>query len=824
MNKLVRSKLKEHAQKEMEAYEMAFLNLVAATVVSSKEAKGAEAKAVDVLIEELEKRTGIRLSRANSFPDGNTPVIAVGTMDSYPSIEGFDGERLPKDLPILKPEGYALRTVSTTDNPTVSIIGADARGVLYGVGKLLRSLRWGDHLIQLERELNLNEAPSFPLRGHQLGYRPKNNAYDAWSIEQYDQYIRDLAIFGANSIEILPPRTDDDPIGPVMKVEPMEMMIRLSEIIASYGMDTWIWYPNLGKDFSNPATVTAELAEREHIFSSLPHIQHIFIPGSDPGDMEPEPLFKWCEQVAGLLNRYHPEAKLWLSPQVMNGDPTAWKNGFYEQLSKEPDWLGGIVFGPHVDEALPELRRIVPQKYPIRRYEDITHNFHCQYPVADWDLSFALTLGRESSNPRPLAQKHIHNKLASYTVGNLSYSEGINDDVNKFIWNDQDWNPQTLAVETLRDFAGWFISCELADGVAQGLLALEDNWVGPLAANEGVELTLLQWQQMEREASERVINNYRFQMGLLRAYFDAYTKRRLFYETDLEYRAKEALREAKHTGALAAVQQVEQILSRAVTEPVAQDYRRRCEELADQLFANIGYQLTVTRHYAIAQDRGAFMDAINAPLNDARWLRIRCALIQEEQDEMKRLMMIDEALNRINPGPGGFYDNLGSYRSNRRIDPGQGWKKDPGYLYSPRTAHAVYLLSGAITEAKEKERGGIPLAWINHINVMLDTPIIVRYDHLDPSTDYIVKVAYVGEIGVEAHKAVQVKLTANDTYVVEESLLVNGSAVTIREARIPREVLSSGELKLTFLRTQGTKRLNIGEIWLIRSEPQQVQV
>ncbi|SFL15376.1 Glycosyl hydrolase family 67 N-terminus [Paenibacillus sp. 1_12] len=798
---------------------MAYLNLIGATVVYSKEAKGAEAKAVDVLIEELDKRTGVLLSRANGYPKGNVPVIAIGTKESFASLdEGEDCRRLPKGLPTLKAEGYVIRTVSDADCHTVYINGADARGVMYGVGKLLRSLKWSDNVLQLEHELNLNESPSFPLRGHQLGYRPKNNAYDAWSTNQFDQYIRDLAIFGANSIEILPPRTDDDAIGPVMKVEPMEMMIQLSEIIHSYGMDTWVWYPNMGGDYSNPNTIEAELAEREHIFSSVPHIQHIFIPGSDPGDMEPEPLFKWCEQVAHLLNRYHPDAKLWLSPQVMNGDPTAWKKGFYEQLSKEPAWLGGIVFGPHVDEALSELRRIVPQKYPIRRYEDITHNFHCQYPVTDWDLSFALTLGRESSNPRPLAQKHIHNELASYAIGNLSYSEGINDDVNKFIWNDQDWNPQTPAVETLRDFARWFISCEQADGVAQGLLALENNWIGPLAANDGVEVTLLQWQQMEREASERVLNNYRFQMGLLRAYFDAYTKRRLFYETELEYRAKEALRDAKQLGALGAVQQAEQILARAVTELVAQDYRRRCEELADKLFANIGYQLTVSRHYAIAQDRGAFMDAINAPLNDARWLLIKCALIKKEQDEAKQLAMIDEVLNRINPGPGGFYDNLGSFRSNTRIDPGQGWEQDPGYLYSPRTAHAVYLLSGTRAEAKEKELGGIPLAWINHINVMLDTPIIIRYDQLDPSSDYIVKVAYVGEIGVEAHKAVQVKLTANDTYVVEENLLVNGSTVTIRESLIPREVVSSGELKLTFLRTQGTKRLNIGEIWLVRSD------
>ncbi|ULL16905.1 hypothetical protein DVH26_22135 [Paenibacillus sp. H1-7] len=790
---------------------MSYLDLTHSTVVYSSEAKGAESKAVDVLIEELAKRTGMVLPRSYAYPAEEEAVIVIGTAESVKQIGGIS---FPGPIPAMEPEGYALRSVMSKRSGTVFIIGADPRGVLYGVGKLLRVLRWGEKRIGLDSELTLTESPRFPLRGHQLGYRPKNNAYDAWSVEQFDQYIRDLAIFGANSIELLPPRTDDAATSPVMKAEPMEMMIRLSEIIHSYGLDTWIWYPNIGRDYTDPMTVKAELAEREAVFRMLPHLQHVFIPGSDPGTMEPELLFTWCEKVAELLQRYHPDAKLWLSPQSMNDDPVRWKNAFYEQLKTEPDWLGGIVFGPHVDETLPILRSIVPSRYPIRRYEDITHSFHCQYPVADWDVSFALTLGRECANPRPSAQKHIHNLLAPYAAGNISYSEGINDDVNKFVWTVQDWNPETPVIETLREYARWFIGCDQEEGVAHGLLALENNWSGPLAANDGVETTLLQWQQMEKEASLQVRNHYRFQMGLLRAYFDAYTKRRLFYETELEYRAKEVLRDAKSMGALAAIRLAEQILDRAVTEPVAQDYRRRCDELADALFASIGYQLTVSRHFAIARDRGAFMDTIQAPLNDACLLRVRFAMIREEADETRRLEMIGELLNRANPGPGGFYDNFGSSRSSRRVDWGPGWERDPGSLSSPRIAHAVYLASGSLPEAKEKALGGIPLAWIQHVNVMLDTPLLLCYENLNPSTDYKMKVAFLGEVGTGAHKTSHVRITANDDHLAAERVEVPGGTVTLYEAFIPGEIVRDGVLKLAFLRTKGTKRLNVAELWL----------
>ena len=67
---------------------------------------------------------------------------------------------------------------------------------------------------------------------------------------------------------------------------------------------------------------------------------------------------------------------------------------FLDDLNREqPDWLCGIVFGPQVWMPLPTLRERVPSKYPIRDYPDITHSRHCKYPVPDWDVSFALTIG-----------------------------------------------------------------------------------------------------------------------------------------------------------------------------------------------------------------------------------------------------------------------------------------------------------------------------------------------------------------------------------------------------------------------------------------------
>ncbi|WP_156157922.1 hypothetical protein [Gordoniibacillus kamchatkensis] len=369
-------------------------------------------------------------------------------------------------------------------------------------------------------------------------------------------------------------------------------------------------------------------------------------------------------------------------------------------------------------------------------------------------------------------------------------------------------------METLREYARFLIDCDYDEAIARGLMSLEENWIGPLAVNERVEVTLQQWMQMEEQASPRMLNNYRFQMGLMRAYYDAYIKRRLIYETELEHKAKDALRSARSSGSLAALDRAEQILRLAHAEPVAQDYKQKCIDLADELFRNIGSQLTVERHYAIAVGRGAFLDTIDYPLNDSDFLLTQCRRIREVGSEEGRLHKIRELLNRTNPGPGGYYDNLGSYSCSARVDPGLGWRADPGYLQSPRIAHATYLLT--MRKDKKNELGGIPLAWVNHVNTMTDTPISIAYDNLNPDLSYSVKVTYVGDtINEEQARDTWVSMIVNGRYRLQDHVLVGqGTGVTI-ESLIPQEALVDGKLNLTFKREKGFKRLNVAEIWLI---------
>src|SRR5207249_7896468 len=185
---------------------------------------------------------------------------------------------------------------------------------------------------------------------------------------------------------------------------------------------------------------------------------------------------------------------------------------------------------------LPETRARLAQRYGLRDYPDITHTVRSQYEAPFWDPAFAFTLGRESPNPRPAFFKLLQNYLAPYTSGFISYSDGVHDDVNKTVWSRLAWNPESQPREILVEYARFFFGPELAESAADGILALEKNWEGTLAGNGGVDATFALWHQLERQAPQ-LRGNWRWQLCLLRAYYDVYTRHRLLNESRLERKA-----------------------------------------------------------------------------------------------------------------------------------------------------------------------------------------------------------------------------------------------------------------------------------------------
>ncbi|HTN07961.1 hypothetical protein [Agriterribacter sp.] len=763
-------------------------------------------KPVQVLREEIAKRTQLLLPVVAKQPDEGQPVIYV--------LTGDRGSKLPKPVrsvlsAVAEPGDEGFRLVVMKEQNAVVITAKDARSVLYGVGRLLRKADMRPGALLMPENLVLSTAPRYPIRGHQLGYRPKTNSYDAFSVKQFDQYIRELALFGANSIEIMPPRTDDDDSSVHMQLPSAKMMVEQSKIAKSYNLDVWMWYPNMGPDYTNRDSLKKEMQERIEVFAALPKLDHLFVPGGDPGDLEPDVLFDWLGKVAVALRQFHPNAKIWVSPQVFRPNQK-WFNDFFKHINSGYPWLGGVVFGPWVKIPLPEIRKRVNENIPIRRYPDITHSLSCQYPVPDWDVAYAMTLGRECVNPRPEDEKHIHNLLASYASGSISYSEGTNDDVNKFIWSDQDWDPQTPVMETLRDYSRLFMDADITEAAAQGIMNLEANFSGALLTNEKVEQTLRQWQQIESAASPELIKNFRFQMCLLRAYYDAYIQRRLMHEKALEAQAKDILQNATGETSSVAILQARMILEKAVEEPVGQALKEKCLVLADSLFSSIGAQLTIEKHGAMP-GRGNFIDNIDIPLNNAPWLLDQLAVLEKIADDTERLNKIKEMLHRTDPGPGGFYDHFGSVQSKYRVVADKTWEQDPGSLQSPRISFGVGVIGEEwVHEVRSQGFSGqtTPNAWMSQINTLYDTPLKIRYDNLDTTATYKMRITYTGRFRSKQ------KLVANGNIVIHDFMQTGEKPVY--EFDIPKEATAGGQVTFTWTCGEGQRGSQVTEVWLMR--------
>ena len=694
-------------------------------------------QALGVFVDEIQRRSDVEVIVA---AEGELPDITVVLDTDTGMVDGELRDEL-LGLPSPRSEGYRI----ATSGSSIAVSGADERGILYGLGRLLRRFEIRRGGLVLPRALRLSSSPYCSLRGHQLGYRPKTNAYDMWTKDHFRQYIRDLAIFGANSIELLPPRTDDEPKTPEMLYDPLEMMAWLSAEAGDLGLDVWIWYPNMSEDFSLEETLARESEEREEVFSRLPSIHAVMIPGGDPGNQEPSVLFEWGRIQSGILKKHHPEAELWISGQIFDATP-AWQGAFFRELGREPEWLGGLCHGPWVKGDPAAFRASVPPRYPIRRYPDITHSLSCQYPVRDWDPAWAATLGRECYNPRPLDHKAIHNAYVDCAEGSLSYSEGINDDVNKFIWSDQDWDPSTPVRETLRDYARLFISPDNVEEIGEGLMGFERNWRGPIASNPHVRSTFALWRRLEEELGDLAQSNYRLVLPLVRAYCDEYVRRRNLLELGLESRIVSVLEGIAEGNCAESSDRVRALVEKGTGPVEFTHLKTHCIELADRAFDLIRWQTSVVRHKGQAIVRGAFLDAIDFPITDLPFYAQAVERASESQDPAEQCAVLREALERARPSTSGLFVDLSSVEGRGEVVKDRTWGEDPSGQSIPYTTNlpAPWPSYGKGGKAQVGQRG-VPVRPVverSYVSTFYGKPFTVRLEHLDPSVRYQVRACY----------------------------------------------------------------------------------
>ncbi len=727
-----------------------------------------------VLTEEVAKRTSLQLQTAENWD--NKTIVALALSSDKELFGKAVPAREGNDLPELKKEGFRLFYSTEGSKKVLWIIGADARGILYGIGKFLRIAQMNEGLLILPEAVDIATSPEFPLRGHQFGYRNTANSWDVWTVEQFDQHFREQILFGANSFENIP--FQEGPPSIHMKIPREEMNIHISEICNKYDADYWIWAP-ADIDLKDKKLRQAELEQHEAFYKKCPRLDGVFFPGGDPGENHPADVMPFLEELTVILHKYHPNATMWISLQGFDEEKVKF---FFNYLNeKSPDWLIGVVYGPSSPPVDLE-RQLLPKKYKHRLYPDLTHTVRCQYPVKRWDQAFALTLGRECTNPQPLYYTEVFRKDAVHTDGFISYSDGVHDDVNKVVWSQLGWDSKTNEKQIMVEYCRFFFGNDLAEIAADGILALEQNWVGPLIGNETVGKTFEHWKTLET-GNPQLAGNWRWQQLVMRAYYDAFVQQRQAHERNLEKQAYEILATAGTIGADKAMEQALEILKKAEAEPVAQDLKQKVVDYCEALFQSVGLQTSVPKYNARGPERGAILDFIDYPLNNRWWLEDEFKKVTEMKSEEEKVARLDFILNYENPGEGSFYDNISS--------------ADAKHVVSKTDDAIDYLWEN---DGMSRKRLSTQLFQF--------TPEL-QYNELDPNADYLIRVSGYGEALLRANGE---RLTPTKYEKGFEQF---------KEFPLSKDLIKDGKLKITFDKPD-EEHLNwrqqsrVTDVWLLK--------
>ncbi|MCX6620610.1 MAG: hypothetical protein NTY38_05955, partial [Acidobacteria bacterium] len=185
--------------------------------------------------------------------------------------------------------------------------------------------------------------------------------------------------------------------------------------------------------------------------------------------------------------------------------------------------------------------------------------------------------------------------------------------------------------------------------------------------------------------------------------------------------------------------------------------------------------------------------------NDRLWLKQQFDTLRKS-DEAERRKGIDAILNWTNPGPGGFYDDLGDTRRQPHLVGGEGWERDPAFWKTPLIGFAYHP--------------GWRKSWRDDAESLHDEPLRMRYTGLDGASGYKIRVVYAGDMLGRS----KIRMLAGGVEV--HGLMAKPQPVQPLEFEIPAAAIHNGALEITWYREKGLggngRGSQVSEVWLIR--------
>ena len=352
-----------------------------------------------------------------------------------------------------------------------------------------------------------------------------------------------------------------------------------------------------------------------------------------------------------------------------------------------------------------------------------------------------------------------------------------------------------------------FFPPSLSAQVYELLFSLEQNWIGDAASNSAVSRSLRLAALIAQAAGPAIVSsNFRLQMYLFRAYYDAHVQLRYSTELGSVTQASLVLAVAADSseGAAEALQAAtDTLLSAPVAVSMLLD---KLEGQVRQMYALINATVGVFSMQCQQTDLG--VNTLNAAITEKTFYLAQLPQIAKLPTEEQQLSAIASLLNWTDAGPGGVYACLGDTGNAGQISPlldaGQGAESDPEFFYTP-VINFDYGRSDFTTYR---------FSWSRWAGTFYDTLLNIDFGDLDKGACYMLRLVF------GSTDDTPVQLLLNDGFALTP-FFKKPDPLGPLVFELPCNSTSTGSLRVSCHQPSGIagngRNCQISEVWLVRN-------
>ena len=372
----------------------------------------------------------------------------------------------------------------------LTITGGSSKGVLYGIGKMLRNASFEEG----EFKFGSWVGKSIPQKNVRILYLATHfyNYYHVAPLDEIIEYIEDNALRGYNGIMLWVDRhhysniNDPDNIAFAERIKKLYLAgekVGMSPVFSGLTNEGYNSTPNhlkatftgrcfYGTEICPSTNEGMDLILKNHeevlqLFSDI-HFGFLSLWSYDQGGCGCDKCSPWgsngmlkcARKVAELFHQYHPNGKIIYSTWLF--DDNEWEElGEKLNPNNEP-WLDYILADSHTNFPTYPLEKTIPGNRPMINFPEISM----------WDM---FPWGALGANPLIKRFQKLWGQVCNHCDGGVPYSEGIFEDLNQALYGGFYWNGTNETSQILYEYFNFELGCSCQHNLSKALDILEKN-------------------------------------------------------------------------------------------------------------------------------------------------------------------------------------------------------------------------------------------------------------------------------------------------------------------------------------------------------------